>query len=81
VLVLRAVVDQEQELGRRQPLDQTVQQGLGLGINPMQVLTDEQQRLHLAVAQQKPLQGLQRALAAQRRSELQKRTIRRQRRE
>jgi len=64
VLVLWAIVDQEQELGRRQPLDQTVQQGLGLGINPMQILKDEQQRLHLAFAQQEPLEGRERALAA-----------------
>ena len=44
VLVLRAVVDQQQEPGRRQALDQAVEQGLRLGIDPVQVLEDQQQR-------------------------------------
>ena len=56
VLVLRAVVDQEQEPGRRQALDQAVEQGLRLGIDPVQILEDQQQRLHLAFAQQHALE-------------------------
>ena len=64
MLVLRAIVDQEQQPGSGQALDQAIEQGLGLGINPVQVLKDQQQRLLLALAQQHALQGLQRALAA-----------------
>ena len=56
VLVLRAVVDQQQEPGRRQALDQAVEQGLRLGIDPVQILKDQQQRLHLALAQQHALE-------------------------
>ena len=69
VLVLGAVVHQEQEPGRRQALDQAIEQGLGLGINPVQILEDQQQRLHLAFAQQHPFEAVERALAALRRVE------------
>src|SRR5205823_1460333 len=41
-------------MGREQALDQTVQQGLGFGIDPMQILTDEQQRVLLALTLQHP---------------------------
>ena len=64
VLVLRAVVDQQQEPGRRQALDQAVEQGLRLGVDPVQVLEHQQQRLHLAFAQQHALERVERALAA-----------------
>jgi hypothetical protein len=50
MLILRTVVDQQQELRGRQALDEAVEQGLRLGINPMQVLEYYQQRLHLALA-------------------------------
>ena len=72
MLVLRAVVDQQQEPGRRQALDQAVEQRLRLGINPMQILKDQHQRLDLAFAQQHALQGVERALAALWRIERQK---------
>ena len=64
MLVLGAVVDQEQEPSGRQALDQAVEQGLGLGIDPVQVLEDQQQGLHLALAQQQALEGVEGALAA-----------------
>ena len=64
VLVLGAVVDQQQQAGRRQALDEAVEQGLGLGIDPVQILEDQQQRLHLALAQQHALERLEGALAA-----------------
>ena len=69
VLVLRAIVDQEQEPGRGQALDQAVEQGLRLGIDPVQILKDQQQGLHLAFAQQQALERVERALAALRRIE------------
>src|SRR5262249_54788282 len=64
VLVLRAVVDQQQEPRRRQSLDQAVQEGLRLGIDPVQVFEDQQQGLHLTFAQQHALERIQGALAA-----------------
>jgi hypothetical protein len=38
MLVLGPVVDQQKEPGRGQTLDQAVEQGLRLGIDPVQVL-------------------------------------------
>ena len=63
VLVLRPVVHQQYESSRGQAVDETVEQGLRLGVNPVQVFADEEQRLHLAFAQQHPLERLQGALA------------------
>ena len=64
MLVLRAVVDQEQQPGRGQALDQAVQQRLGLSINPVQVLKHQAERLDLAFAQQQVFDGLQGESAA-----------------
>ena len=64
VLVLGAVVDQEQEAGGAQALHEAVEQGLGLAVDPVQVLEDHEQRLHLALAQQQALDRVERALAA-----------------
>src|SRR5262249_46044923 len=49
VLILRAVVDQEEDAGGGQALDQAVEERLRLGIDPVQVFEDQQQRLHLAL--------------------------------
>ena len=76
MLVLRPVVDQQQELGRRHALDQAVEEGLGLGIDPVQVLKDQQQRLHLAFAHEEALEPVERALAPLRRIERQERAVR-----
>ena len=56
VLVLGPIVDQEQQPGRRQALDEAVEQRLRLGINPVQILKDQQQGLHLTFAQQHALE-------------------------
>ena len=64
VLILRPVVHQEQEPGGRQALDQPIEQRLGLGVDPVQVFEDDQQRLHLALPQQEPLHRVQGAPAA-----------------
>ena len=63
MLVLRPIVHQEQQAGGRQALDQTIEQGLCLRINPVQILEDQQERLLLALAQEQPLEGVERALA------------------
>src|SRR5262249_45574566 len=78
VLVLGAIVDQQQETSRGQALDQAIEQRLGLGINPVQVFKHQQQRLLLAFAQQHALQGVKGALAALRRIQPGKRAVRRQ---
>ena len=61
--ILRAVVDEQQEARRGQAVDQAIEQRLGLGVDPVQVLEDQQQRLHLALAQQQPLDRVERLLA------------------
>ena len=62
VPVLRAVVDEEQEPGRRQALDQPIEHGLRLGVDPVEVLEHDQERLDLALPQEEPLQGVDGAL-------------------
>ena len=69
VLVLGPVVDEQQQPRRRQALDQAVEQRLGLGVDPVQVLEHHEERLHLALAEQQPLDAVERALAALRRVE------------
>ena len=64
VLILGAVVDQEQQAGRGQALDQTVEQGLRLGIDPVQILANQEQPLLLALAEEHPFEGVERALAS-----------------
>ncbi len=67
--VLRAVVDEQQEPGRRQALDQAVERGLRLRVDPVEVFDDDQERLDLALPQEEPLQGVDGALAPLRRGE------------
>ena len=69
VRVLGPVVDEQEDPRGRQALDQGVEQRLGLAVDPVEVLEDQQQRLHLALAQQQPLDGVEGALAALRRVE------------
>ena len=64
MLVLRPVVHQEQQPGGGQALHQAVQERLGLGVDPVQVLEHQQERLDLALAQEQPLDPVERLLAA-----------------
>ena len=64
VLILRPVVHEQQQPGGRQALDEPIEQRLGLGVDPVEVLEDDQQRLHLALPQQEPLHGVEGAPAA-----------------
>jgi hypothetical protein len=43
--VLGTVVDEEQKARRGQALDQVVDQGLSLTVDPVQILEDQKQRL------------------------------------
>ena len=69
MVIVGTVVDEEHEAGRGQAVDQVVQERLGLGVDPVQVLHDQEQRLHLARPQQQARAGLQGTLAALRRLE------------
>ena len=42
-MLARPIIDQKQQPGCRQALDQVVEQGLGLGIDPVQVFEDQHQ--------------------------------------
>ena len=64
VFVLGPIVHEQQKTGRAQAFHEPVEQGLRLAIDPVQVLKDRQQRLHLALAQQQTLDGIERVLAA-----------------
>ena len=61
VPVLRPVVDEKQDARRRQTLYQAVERGLGLGIDPVEILAHHQERLGLALPHEEPLHRLQRA--------------------
>ena len=47
-----------------QALDEAVQESLGLGVDPVQILEDEEERLRLRLAQEQSLDGIQRPLSA-----------------
>jgi len=66
VLVLGAIVDQQQDGCRRHTLTQQLQPGLGLAIEPVQIFDQQQQGLVQAFAQQHPGDRLEGAAAAQR---------------
>jgi hypothetical protein len=63
VLIFGAVVDEEEDPGGWEALYETVQQGLGLGIDPVEILEHEEERLDLRLAEQESLDRLERPLA------------------
>ena len=63
VLVLGPVVHEQEEPRGGQAIDHDVQQGLGLAVDPVEVLDDHEERLNLALAQEEALDRVQRALA------------------
>jgi hypothetical protein len=69
VPVFGAVVDQQQQAGRRQALNQAVEERLRLGIDPVEVFDDEQHGVGLALAEQQALHRIERALPTLRRVE------------
>ncbi len=64
MLILRAIVDQQQQTCGRQALDQAVEERLGFSVDPVQVFEQDQHRLHLALPEQQPLDTIERSLAA-----------------
>ena len=69
LLILRAIVHKEEDACRRQAVDEAVEERLGLSIDPVQVLADEQHRLDLTFAHQEALERVEGPLAALRRIE------------
>ena len=63
VLILGTIVDQEAEPGRREALDEAVEERLRLGVDPVEVLDHEEQGLDLRLAEPEPLDRVEGALA------------------
>ena len=64
VLVLGAIGDEEQETSGGERVDEAVEPRLGLGVDPVQVLEVQQQRLDLALAEDQVRQRFERVLPA-----------------
>jgi hypothetical protein len=64
MVVLGAVGDHQEDPRGRQALDQAIQERLGLRVDPVEVLYDQEQGLHLTLPAQESLDSVQRALAA-----------------
>ena len=69
VLILGAVVDQQEHADGGQALHQAIEERLGLRVDPVEVLEGQQERLHLALPQDQAFERVQGALAALRRIE------------
>ncbi len=62
--VLRPVVHHQQHARGRKALDQAVEEGLRLAVQPVEVFEDYEERLHLALAQEQALERVERAAPA-----------------
>src|SRR5204863_1380732 len=69
VLVLGAIVDEQQDARRRQALDEVVEKRLGLAVDPVQILEEQHDRLDLALAKHDVLDGIEDSLTTLRRAE------------
>ncbi len=63
VLVLGAVVHEQEQVRSRDALHQAVEQSLSLAVDPMEVFEDYEQRLDLGFPQEQPLQCVKGLLA------------------
>ena len=63
MLILGTIVDQEAEPGCREALDQGVEERLSLGVNPVEILDHEEQRLDLSLVEPEPLDRVEYPLA------------------
>ena len=64
MLVLGPVVDEEQDAGSGQAVHEAVEQCLGLGVDPVEILEEEKQRLDLALPEEQPFDRVQGPLPA-----------------
>ncbi len=58
MLVLGPVVDEEQDARRRQALNEAVEQRLGLGVDPVEILEEHEERLDLAFSEEQSFDRL-----------------------
>ena len=70
MLILGPVVDQQKQPGRGQAVDQAVEHGLCLGVDPVQVFDEQQKRLNAAFIEKEALHRVLDPLAALRRIEI-----------
>jgi hypothetical protein len=64
VRVLGPVVDHEEHARGGQALHEAVEEGLRLAVHPVEILEDDEERLHLALAQEQALEGVEGAATA-----------------
>ena len=64
MLVLGPVVHEQHEPGAREALHQAIEEGLGLRVDPVEILEDDEERLDLALPEQETLHGVQRSVVA-----------------
>ena len=64
MVVFRPIADDQEDARGRQTLDQGIEKGLGLGVDPLQILEDDHERLDLALAQQEAADDVERAETA-----------------
>ena len=64
MLVLGTIVHEQQQARRAKAVDEAIEKRLGLAVDPVQVFEHDEEWLHLALAQQQALDGVERALAA-----------------
>src|SRR5712691_5924317 len=62
MLILGPIVDEEENTRGRQALDEGIEERLGLAVDPMEVLDDQQERPRLTFPQQQARDGVERAL-------------------
>ena len=59
MVILRAIIHEEEDAHGRQAVDEALEERLGLGIDPVQVFADQQHGLDLTLTQQKALEGVE----------------------
>src|SRR5713101_2752081 len=64
MLIFRAIIDQQQELGGGETLDQAVEESLGLAVDPVEIFAHQQQWLDLTFPDHQALERVQGTLAA-----------------
>jgi hypothetical protein len=69
MLILRAITHEKAQATTGQALDQTIEHSLCPSIDPVQVLDEHQERLHLTLLEQQELDAFDDTLAALRRIE------------
>src|SRR5262249_40870781 len=64
VPVLGTVIDEQEQPGRREAFGEDIEERLRFGVDPVEILEDEEQRLDLALAEEKALARVECPLAS-----------------